>query len=91
MQAAEQAPSDILIEALLDLSGIQTLVPEAAPINLCAYYPHMRKYYVDCEPQTKRCCVRNIGRDWRIFDVGANIGYYSVLFGRCAPAGKVIA
>jgi len=80
-----------VVQDLLELSEIHTLVPEAAPIALRAYYPHMRQYYLACEPQTKRWCVRTIGRDWRIFDVGANIGYYSVLFGRLAPEGRVAA
>ncbi|MBG0510059.1 FkbM family methyltransferase [Agrobacterium sp. MOPV5] len=75
----------------LDLAPIWTMVPEAEPIRLGSYYAHMRGYYPYCEMQTKRWCVRNIGRDWRIFDVGGNIGYYSALFGRCAPEGFVVA
>ncbi|MEI3807213.1 class I SAM-dependent methyltransferase [Agrobacterium radiobacter] len=75
----------------LDLAPIWTMVPEAEPIRLGAYYAHMRGYYPYCEMQTKRWCVRNIGPDWRIFDVGGNIGYYSALFGRCAPEGRVVA
>lgn len=67
------------------------MVPEAEPIRIGSYYAHMRGYYPYCEMQTKRWCVRNIGRDWRIFDVGGNIGYYSALFGRCAPDGFVVA
>ncbi|NTB05218.1 class I SAM-dependent methyltransferase [Agrobacterium tumefaciens] len=75
----------------LDLAPIWTMVPEAEPIRIGSYYAHMRGYYPYCEMQTKRWCVRNIGRDWRIFDVGGNIGYYSALFGRCAPDGFVVA
>jgi FkbM family methyltransferase len=90
-RASDLPPSEWRIEDLLNLPEIETLVPEAEAIRLRAYYPHMRGYYAMCEPQTKRWCVRNIGRDWRIFDVGANIGYYAVLFSRCAREGRVIA
>jgi len=77
--------------ALDDLLPIETLVPGALPIRLSAYYPEMRSYYPLCEMQTKRWCQRHIGRDWCIFDVGANIGYYSILFGRLASEGHVVA
>lgn len=94
-QLAEPQPgleAEALVPAVqLDLAPIWTMVPEAEPILLGSYYAHMRGYYPYCEMQTKRWCVRNIGRDWRIFDVGGNIGYYSALFGRCASEGRVIA
>ena len=78
-------------EKPLSLPRIYTLVPEAEPIALDAYYPRFKSYYPKCELQTKRWAVRNIQPDWRIFDVGANIGYYSVLFARCAFDGQVVA
>ncbi|MDO3444623.1 FkbM family methyltransferase [Agrobacterium sp. V1] len=92
---AERQP-DLAVESTapavqLDLAPIWTMVPDAEPIRLGSYYAHMRGYYPYCEMQTKRWCVRNIGRDWHIFDVGGNIGYYSALFGRCAPEGRVVA
>ncbi len=74
-----------------ELRPIYTLVPGEEPIRLVAYVPSMRDYYPKCELQSKRWCTRNIAKDWNIFDVGANIGYYAALFGRCAPDGKVIA
>src|SRR5271166_772262 len=79
------------IEELLALLRIFTFVPEAEPVALDAYYPKFKTYYPRCELQTKRWAVRNIRPDWKIFDVGANIGYYSVLFGRCAHSGQVLA
>jgi FkbM family methyltransferase len=68
-----------------------TLVPGHRPIELVAYYPDFVDYYPECELQTKRWFVENMGRDWVCFDVGANIGYYSVLFSRLAPQGRVYA
>ena len=70
---------------------IVTLVPDHDPIELVAYYPEFISYYPECEPQTKRWFVENVEDDWVIFDVGANIGYYSILFSRLAPNGKVFA
>jgi FkbM family methyltransferase len=72
-------------------SPVQTLIPGQTPINLVAYYLHQVDYYPECELQTKRWFVENVGSDWVMFDVGANIGYYSILFSRLAPAGKIYA
>jgi FkbM family methyltransferase len=77
--------------AAAPLAPIFTIIPESEPVRLVAHYPEFRDYYAHCELQTKRWCVRNIQKDWRIFDVGANIGYYSVLFGRMAREGLVVA
>lgn len=70
---------------------IFTLVPGSEAIELVAYYPELSNYYADCELQTKRWFVENVRPDWIIFDVGANIGYYSILFARLAPKGRVYA
>ena len=70
---------------------IFTLVPDHDPIELAAYYPEFADYYPDCELQTKRWFVENIRPNWIIFDVGANIGYYSILFSRLAPEGSIYA
>lgn len=70
---------------------IQTLVPGAAPIELAAYYDEFLWYYADCEPVTKHWYVRNVRPDWVMFDVGANIGYYTILFSRLAANGMVHA
>ena len=70
---------------------IFTLVPEHDPIELVAYYPEFADYYPDHELQTKRWFVENVGRDWIIFDVGADVGCYSILFSRLAPEGAVYA
>lgn len=41
--------------------------------------------------QTKKWFVDNIQKDWVIFDCGANIGYYSILFSRLASQGTIYA
>ena len=64
------------IDRLLGAS-IHTLIPENDPIELIAYYPEFADYYPACELQTKRWFVENVGRDWIIFDIGAN---YRLLF-----------
>lgn len=83
--------SDTRVDNLLDLPPLFTLVPGAPAIELVAYYPRFRDYYRACEPQTKRWFVENMRPDWRIFDIGANIGYYAILFSRLAPEGWVWA
>ncbi len=71
--------------------SVFTLVPGQRPIELVAYYPDFVDYYPECELQTKRWFVENMQRDWVCFDVGANVGYYSVLFSRLAPQGRIYA
>jgi FkbM family methyltransferase len=70
---------------------IETNIPNSAPIKLVAYYDEFIWYYPNCEMQTKRWFVENAKPDWIFLDVGANIGYYSMLFSRLAPEGKVYA
>ena len=70
---------------------VQTLVPGHRSIDLVAYYLHQVDYYPECELQTKRWFVENVRPDWVMFDVGANVGYYSILFSRLARAGQVYA
>jgi FkbM family methyltransferase len=73
------------------LQSVYTLVPGGQPIELIDYYPEFASYYPECELQTKRWFVENIREDWVIFDIGANVGCYSVLFSRLAPRGRVFA
>ena len=70
---------------------IETNIPNSAPIKLVAYYEEFIWYYPNCEMQTKRWFVENAKPDWIFLDIGANIGYYSLLFSRLAPEGKVYA
>jgi FkbM family methyltransferase len=70
---------------------IHTNVPGRTPIALPAFYPEFAWYYPNCELETKYWFVRNVQPDWTIFDIGANIGYYSVLFSQLAPQGQIYA
>ena len=90
--AKPEVPVAPLTETTGDgLKPLYTLVPGAQPIELIDYYPSFADYYPECELQTKRWFVENVEKDWVIFDVGANIGYYSILFSRLAPSGRVFA
>lgn len=73
------------------IRAVYTLVPGQAAIELVAFYPQFLDYYPNCELQTKRWFVEHVQPDWVIFDVGANIGYYSILFSRLAPRGRILA
>lgn len=70
---------------------IFTMIPGQSPIELVAYYDEFAGYYPNCEMATKSWFVRNVRKDWIIFDCGANIGYYSILFSRLAMDGQVYA
>lgn len=71
--------------------SIFTAVPGQPPIELFEYYEEFKNYYPFCEMQTKRWFVQTAEPDWCILDVGANIGYFSILFSRLTPSGQVIA
>lgn len=70
---------------------ITTLIPGSDSIELIAYYPEFVEYYPQCELQTKKWFVDYIKDNWIIFDCGANIGYYTILFSRFAPHGHIYA
>jgi FkbM family methyltransferase len=70
---------------------ITTDIPGRKAIELVAFYDSFRDYYPQCELQTKSWFVRNVRKDWSIFDIGANVGYYSILFAQLASEGKVFA
>lgn len=73
------------------ISRITTDIPGRKAIELVAFYESFRDYYPQCELQTKSWFVRNVKKDWWIFDIGANIGYYSILFAQLAFEGRVHA
>jgi len=70
---------------------LYTFVPGARPIELIDFYPKFADYYPEYELQTKRWLVENVEEDWVVFDIGANIGQYSILISRLARAGSVFA
>jgi FkbM family methyltransferase len=70
---------------------VETAIPGRDSIELVSFYDEFRDYYAHCELETKRWFVEHIRPDWWIFDVGANIGYYTILFAQLAPGGRVFA
>lgn len=70
---------------------IASLVPGSAPIELIAWYDEFADYYPECELQTKRWVAENVRSDWVLFDIGANVGIYSMLFSCLAREGHVHA
>lgn len=70
---------------------ILTAIPGRPPIELVAFYEEFRDYYPLCEQETKRWFVEHVRPDWWIFDVGANVGYYTILFAQLASSGRVFA
>jgi FkbM family methyltransferase len=70
---------------------IVTRVPGHQDVELIRYYDQFLGYYENCEPETKRWFVEHVQPDWVILDCGANIGYYSILFSRLCPNGRVYA
>ncbi|MFM9105797.1 MAG: FkbM family methyltransferase [Chloroflexota bacterium] len=66
-------------------------VPGGDPIRLVSSYAIHDYYYRDCEMETKAWFVSNVGRDWVVLDVGANVGIYSILSSRLAPEGHIHA
>ena len=70
---------------------VETAIPGREPIELVSFYDEFRDYYAQCELETKRWFVEHVRPDWWIFDVGANVGYYTILFAQLAPRGRVFA
>jgi len=70
---------------------IETTIPGREPIELVSFYEQFREYYPLCELETKRWFVDHVRPDWWIFDVGANVGYYTILFSQLAPQGRIFA
>ena len=70
---------------------VETAIPGREPIELVSFYEEFRDYYPQCELETKRWFVEHVRPDWWLFDVGANVGYYTILFAQLAPRGRVFA
>ena len=70
---------------------VETAVPGRKAIELVAFYEEFRDYYPQCEMETKAWFVKHVRPDWWIFDIGANIGYYTILFSQLASQGRVFA
>jgi len=62
-------------------------------VDLVDYYEPLKQngWYRYSEIETQNWVIDNVREDWVIFDCGAHIGYYSMLFSHCAPKGKIYA
>jgi len=67
------------------------IIPDMGTIELPSFYPEFDFYYPTAEILTRRWTVRNVKKDWIVFDCGANIGTYTIMFSKLVPDGKVYA
>ena len=70
---------------------IETLIPGENPIELVAYHIELARHYPNWAMETKYLFVKNVRPNWVIFDVGAGVGCFSVLFSRLAIEGHIYA
>jgi len=68
-----------------------THYPDLGDFVLPNAYKFFDWYYPNCEMNSKKWVVDNVEAHWNILDVGANVGVYSILFGKLANRGKVFA
>ncbi len=68
-----------------------TNIPDQEKISLPYSYKKFDWYYPYAEMQSKKWVVDNVKKNWTIIDVGANIGYYSLLFAKLAKQGTIHA
>lgn len=74
----------------------QTVIKEyknGLQLNLVSCYQYLidNGWYKSSEIETQDWVIDNVEDDWVIFDCGAHIGYYSMLFAHQAPLGWVYA
>lgn len=73
------------------LSPSSTLYPGIGIVDFPKTYEFFNWYYPNCELNSKKWVFDHVRDDWNILDIGANVGIYSVLFGKLARNGKVYA
>ncbi len=66
-------------------------IPGRTQIPLKDYHENLAWYYPNCEMETKGWFVDHAQADWVYLDIGANIGYYSILFSQLSPQGWIHA
>jgi FkbM family methyltransferase len=54
-------------------------------------HEHFREYYKNCELETKSILPSILKKNSIIFDLGANVGYYSAIFSFYSPKGKIFS
>lgn len=48
-------------------------------IELVEFYPHFSDWYITAEPETQQWLIDHVQKDWTCIEVGAHIGYTSML------------
>ena len=66
-------------------------VPKLGDVYLPYAYRYQKDYYLNCEMNSKKWVVDNVKPDWNIIDIGANVGYYSIIFGKLASEGSIFS
>jgi FkbM family methyltransferase len=74
-----------------ELSSSKTYFPGLGEFDLPFSYKYFDWYYPQCELNSKRWVFENVQDSWKIIDVGANVGVYSILFGTIAKNGQVFS
>ena len=73
------------------LSSSKTHFPGLGEFELPFSYKYFDWYYPQCELNSKRWVFEHVQDSWKIIDVGANVGVYSILFGTIAKNGQVFS
>lgn len=48
-------------------------------VELIAFYPQLQDWYITAEPETQQWLIDHVERDWICAEVGAHLGYTSML------------
>ena len=89
-QQAKKRDTEIMNDAMLK-QHLVVNIPGMKPVLLVAYYDELVDIYSNAEMETKAWFVEHVKPDWNILDCGAHVGYYTVMFARLVPQGRVYA
>jgi len=70
------------------MKPLTKIFPNGFTLELPAYYPQFAYWYLDSERETQKWLCDNVKPDWECVEVGAHIGYTSILL---ASLGRHVA